>query len=37
MGKQLDHITIELQTFIEKQPLFFVGTAAEEGRVKIIW
>lgn len=35
MGKQLDHITTELQTFIQKQPLFFVGTAAEDGRVNI--
>ena len=35
MGKKLDHITSELKTFIEKQPLFFVGTAADEGRVNI--
>lgn len=35
MGKQLDHITAELQAFIEKQQLFFVGTAAAEGRVNI--
>lgn len=35
MGKQLDHITTELQAFIEKQQLFFVGTAAAQGRVNI--
>lgn len=35
MGKQLDAITPELQTFIEKQPIFFVGTAAAEGRVNV--
>lgn len=35
MGKQLDHITPELQEFIEAQPLFFVGTAMKEGRVNI--
>ena len=35
MGKQLDVITEELQNFIEKQKLFFVGTAATDGRVNI--
>ncbi len=35
MGKKLDEITPELQTFIEQQKLFFVGTAASEGRVNI--
>ena len=35
MGKRLGHITSELKTFIEKQPIFFVGTAAKEGRVNI--
>lgn len=35
MGKQLESITAELQEFIEKQHLFFVGTAAAEGRVNI--
>lgn len=35
MGKQLTFITPELQTFIEKQHLFFVGTSADEGRVNI--
>ncbi|WP_010182263.1 pyridoxamine 5'-phosphate oxidase family protein [Aquimarina agarilytica] len=35
MGKQLDQITPELKSFIEKQPLFFVGTAASDGRVNV--
>ncbi|WP_139959398.1 pyridoxamine 5'-phosphate oxidase family protein [Flavicella sediminum] len=35
MGKKLKHISPELQEFIKKQALFFVGTAAEEGRVNI--
>ena len=35
MGKQLDVITEELQKFIEKQKIFFVGTAATDGRVNI--
>ena len=35
MGKQLDHIPQTLKDFIEKQPIFFVGTAADEGRVNI--
>ena len=35
MGKKLDHITPELQEFIEKQKLFFVGTAATDGRVNV--
>ncbi len=35
MGKQLEKITPALQTFIEAQKLFFVGTAADEGRVNI--
>ncbi|NME71606.1 pyridoxamine 5'-phosphate oxidase family protein [Flammeovirga aprica] len=35
MGKKLDFITPELQTFIESQKMFFVGTAADEGRVNI--
>lgn len=35
MAKQLPHITTELQTFIENQKIFFVGTAAEDGRVNI--
>ena len=35
MGKKLDHITPQLQTFIENQKIFFVGTAANEGRVNV--
>jgi hypothetical protein len=35
MGKQLDSITPELTEFIEKQKIFFVGTAAEAGRVNV--
>jgi len=35
MGKKLDHITPELKEFIKNQKMFFVGTAAEEGRVNV--
>lgn len=35
MGKQLESITPELQAFIEDQKIFFVGTAAEAGRVNV--
>ncbi len=35
MGKKLDAITPELKEFIEAQKLFFVGTAAHDGRVNI--
>lgn len=35
MGKQLESITPELQDFIKNQKLFFVGTAAQEGRVNV--
>ncbi len=37
MGKQLDQLTPELATFINEQPMFFVGTApmAEDGRVNL--
>ncbi|MBL6447917.1 pyridoxamine 5'-phosphate oxidase family protein [Fulvivirga sp. 29W222] len=35
MGKQLESITPELQEFIINQKIFFVGTAAEEGRVNV--
>lgn len=35
MGKQLETITLELKAFIEKQKIFFVGTAAATGRVNI--
>jgi hypothetical protein len=35
MGKRYADISTELQEFIREQKLFFVGTAAEEGRVNI--
>ncbi len=35
MGKQLDSITDELLAFIVNQKIFFVGTAAEDGRVNV--
>lgn len=35
MAKQLESITPELQAFIEDQKIFFVGTAAKEGRVNV--
>lgn len=35
MGKKLKHITPELKEFIEQQKIYFVGTAAAEGRVNI--
>lgn len=35
MGKQLPGITQELQAFIKEQKIFFVGTAAQDGRVNI--
>ncbi|MBT9392725.1 pyridoxamine 5'-phosphate oxidase family protein [Hymenobacter sp. NST-14] len=35
MGKHYSTITPEIQTFIEQQHLFFVGTAAADGRVNI--
>ena len=35
MGKRLDKISEELREFIVKQKMFFVGTAAEEGRVNV--
>lgn len=35
MGKKLDSITSELKEFIEAQNLFFVGTAAADGRVNV--
>lgn len=35
MGKQLPEITPELQKFIKKQHIFFVGTAAADGRVNV--
>ncbi|PHN07914.1 pyridoxamine 5'-phosphate oxidase family protein [Flavilitoribacter nigricans] len=35
MGKRLDHIRQDLQEFIQKQKIFFVATAADEGRVNL--
>ncbi len=35
MAKQYPHITDPLQSFIEQQQIFFVGTAAAEGRVNV--
>ncbi|WP_010136011.1 pyridoxamine 5'-phosphate oxidase family protein [Ochrovirga pacifica] len=35
MGKKFTEISKEHQEFISKQPLFFVGTAAAEGRVNV--
>lgn len=35
MGKKLDSLNETLTEFIEAQNIFFVGTAAEEGRVNI--
>ncbi|WP_372802793.1 pyridoxamine 5'-phosphate oxidase family protein, partial [Lutibacter sp.] len=35
MGKKLNAITNDLKEFIEQQKIFFVGTAANEGRVNI--
>lgn len=35
MAKQFPAIGLDHQAFIEKQPLFFVGTAAGDGRVNV--
>ena len=35
MGKRLDHITPQLQEFIEEQKIFFVGTAMETGTINV--
>lgn len=35
MGKQLPELTTELQSFIKEQKIFFVGTAAQDGRVNV--
>ena len=35
MSKQLPQITPELQDFIKNQKIFFVGTAAQDGRVNV--
>ena len=35
MGKQFDSISEEQKDFIEQQKIFFVGTAASDGRVNV--
>jgi len=35
MGKQFDQITDRHREFIERQPMFFVATAARDGRVNV--
>jgi pyridoxamine 5'-phosphate oxidase-like protein len=35
MGKQFDAITDRQRAFIERQPMFFVATAARDGRVNV--
>jgi hypothetical protein len=35
VAERFDHLTDEHQRFIESQPLFFVGTAARDGRVNV--
>ena len=35
MGKRLNELNPELIEFIKKQKLFFVGTAANNGRVNV--
>jgi len=35
MGKKYKEITAELETFIKKQKLFFVGTATAGGRINV--
>lgn len=35
MAKQFEQITAQHQTFIERQKVFFVGTAGQEGRVNV--
>lgn len=35
MGKRLDHITPQLQKFIQSQKIFFVGTAMETGTINV--
>ena len=35
MATQLESITTDLKSFIENQKIFFVGTAANEGRLNI--
>lgn len=35
MAKQYDRITPRLSTFIQQQPMYFVATAARDGRVNV--
>jgi hypothetical protein len=35
MGKQLERLTPRLETFINSQKMFFVGTAMTEGRINL--
>lgn len=35
MGIKADHLNRSFRRFIEAQPLFFVATAAPEGRVNL--
>ncbi|MGJ5643528.1 pyridoxamine 5'-phosphate oxidase family protein [Formosa sp. S-31] len=35
MGKQIEYIPEHIQQFIKKQHIFFVGTAAKDGRVNV--
>ncbi len=35
MGKQLEKISSKLKEFIEKQPIFFVGTARTTGKINV--
>ena len=35
MGKKFDHITPELQTFIQNQKIYFVATAMSTGTVNL--
>ena len=35
MGKQSDHISKRIEKFINKQKIFFVATAAPEGRINL--
>lgn len=35
MGKQLKELTPKLTDFIKKQPMFFVGTSMQEGKINI--
>ncbi|MFD1316632.1 pyridoxamine 5'-phosphate oxidase family protein [Namhaeicola litoreus] len=35
MGKKIEHITADLQDFIENQKIFFVGTASRDGTVNV--